>query len=72
MGGADYDDTSGDFKLHRRGHLGRPATDQVRRQSKLCLLDLIDVGAGGAGTKLSRIIRDYSALGHERPSADDV
>jgi 2-methylcitrate dehydratase PrpD len=35
---------------------------QVRRQSKLCLLDLIGVGAGGAGTKLSRIIRDYSAL----------
>ena len=34
----------------------------VRQQSKLCLLDLIGVGAGGAGTKLSRIIRDYSAL----------
>ena len=35
---------------------------EVRQQSKLCLLDLIGVGAGGAGTKLSRIIRDYSAL----------
>ena len=41
--------------------------DQVRRQSKLCLLDLIGVGAGGAGTKLSRIIRDYSALDMSGP-----
>ena len=37
-------------------------TQDVSQQSKLCLLDLIGVGAGGAGTKLSRIIRDYSAL----------
>ena len=35
---------------------------QVRLQSKLCLLDLIGVGAGGASTKLSGIIRDYCAL----------
>ena len=45
---------------------------QVRRQSKLCLLDLIGVGAGGAGTKLSRIIRDYSASGYGRRAAHDV
>ena len=35
---------------------------EVRRQPKLCLLDLIGVGAGGAGNKLSNIIRHYSAL----------
>jgi 2-methylcitrate dehydratase PrpD len=34
----------------------------VRLQSKLCLLDLIGVAAGGATTKLSKIARDYAVL----------
>ena len=35
---------------------------KVRLQSKLCLLDLIGVAAGGATTKLSQIARDYAVL----------
>lgn len=33
----------------------------VKQQVELCLLDLIGVGAGGLGTKLSQIIRTHSA-----------
>ena len=36
---------------------------QVRRRAEMCLLDLIGVAAGGATTRLSRIIRDHAA-GH--------
>lgn len=35
--------------------------DAVRRQARLCLLDLVGVGAAGAGTQLSRIIRTHAA-----------
>ncbi|MCB1367153.1 MAG: MmgE/PrpD family protein [Rhodobacteraceae bacterium] len=34
----------------------------VQAQAKLCLLDLIGVGIGGAETPLSRIIRDHAAM----------
>ncbi len=34
--------------------------DQVRAQSKLALLDLLGIAAGGASTDLSRIIRDHA------------
>src|SRR6056297_68225 len=35
--------------------------DDVRRQARTCLLDLIGIAAGGLGTDLSRIIRDHAA-----------
>ena len=34
----------------------------MRQQSKLCLLDLIGVAAGGTTTRLSKIARDYAVL----------
>jgi 2-methylcitrate dehydratase PrpD len=34
----------------------------IYEQSKLCLLDLIGVAAGGSRTKLSRIARDYAQM----------
>ena len=34
----------------------------IQMQSKLCLLDLIGVAAGGSRTKLSRIARDYAQM----------
>lgn len=34
----------------------------IQMQSKLCLLDLIGVAAGGSWTKLSRIARDYAQM----------
>ena len=36
-------------------------TDSTRAQARLCLLDLIGVAAGGATTRLSRIIRTHAA-----------
>ena len=37
--------------------------EEVKMRAELCLLDLIGVAAGGATTRLSRIIRDHAA-GH--------
>lgn len=33
----------------------------IRQQAKRCLLDTLGVGAGGAGTRLSQIVRDHTA-----------
>ena len=35
--------------------------DAVKEQAKLSILDLIGIGAGGAGTRLSAIIREHAA-----------
>ncbi len=35
--------------------------EPVRAQSKLCLLDLLGIAAGGLGTDMSRITRDHAA-----------
>lgn len=37
--------------------------DAVKEQAKLSILDLIGIGAGGAGTRLSAIIREHAAQG---------
>ena len=41
--------------------------NEVRQQSKLCLLDLIGVAAGGTTTRLSKIARDYAVLDMSGP-----
>ena len=35
--------------------------EKVKKQAKLSILDLIGIGAGGAGTRLSGIIREHAA-----------
>ena len=35
--------------------------DAVKEQAKRSILDLIGIGAGGAGTRLSAIIREHAA-----------
>ncbi|MDU8945853.1 MmgE/PrpD family protein [Ovoidimarina sediminis] len=47
--------------------------ENVRTQAKRCLLDLLGVGAAGAGTELSRIIRAHAAaqFGGQGPIAFD-